>query len=317
MLVRSTPAAGGSRPLTRRATGRLRWALQHPGGCAAAVSRAIRGLADRWPSHPDSSRDPSVVPAGRWRAGLVRAPLPRVHKRDHDPPGRWAPPTIPPCAPPPVASSAARPASCTSAYTQQRRRAVSIRSHASLGPLRPQPLPLFDLLAEPADETVRRRGDVPSASKSVLPLFVGQFRQQLARPHHIVRPNTMIDQISVDRVIVERHKPAADTADEPNLLEDIRLVLLRVETADLPERRPEIAHDKPIRWFLVPPLDLVQRIVLVLEIRAVEHHQDDEQAFVRRRADEWVLIPGPLAAIFERRVMQAESSAGLRVTPGR
>src|ERR1700730_18097083 len=61
------------------------------------------------------------------------------------------------------------------------------------------------------------------------------------------------------------------------------------------------------------PFHLIQRVVLVLEIGAIERDQDDEEPLIRRRADKGVLLPRPWTAILERGVGEAEPPATFRV----
>src|SRR5579862_7137916 len=101
----------------------------------------------------------------------------------------------------------------------------------------------------------------------------------------------MVDKVAVNAAIREVYVPIRDTGDEAMLLEYLWPVFFRVETANLSKRRAEVQNNKPLRRAVLRSLDLVQRIVIVLEIRAVEEHEHDQQSLVRGRADERVLAP--------------------------
>ena len=58
-------------------------------------------------------------------------------------------------------------------------------------------------------------------------------------------------------------------------------------------------------------LHIVEGVVGVFQIGAVQHHQNDEQPLVRFRADERILLPGPLPQLFEVFDIRPEAAAGL------
>src|SRR5882724_3785027 len=52
----------------------------------------------------------------------------------------------------------------------------------------------------------------------------------------------------------------------------------------------------------------LQGVVLVLDVRAVEHHQDDEESLIGPHADERVLLPRPLADVLDGFVDQPKAA---------
>ena len=56
-------------------------------------------------------------------------------------------------------------------------------------------------------------------------------------------------------------------------------------------------------------LQLVERVVFVLDVRAVEHHEDDEEPLVGPRPDERILLPRPFTDVFDRLLGQAKATA--------
>src|SRR5450432_1286609 len=94
-------------------------------------------------------------------------------------------------------------------------------------------------------------------------------------------------------VIVELDEAAGDALDERLALEDLGIAALRCQAAGLAERSAEVAHDVPMADPFAASLDFVQRVVLVFDVRAVEHHQDDEEPLIGPHADERVLLPRP------------------------
>ena len=57
------------------------------------------------------------------------------------------------------------------------------------------------------------------------------------------------------------------------------------------------------------PLDVVQRIVVVLEISAVEDHHQREQALVGRGADKRILQPRPRPVRLQPQIVRTEARA--------
>src|SRR5262249_38303985 len=90
--------------------------------------------------------------------------------------------------------------------------------------------------------------------------------------------------------------------------EALDIVALRCKATGLAERGTEIAYDIPASD-LTAPAHLVDRVVRVLQIPAVEDEQDREQSFIRARADERVLPPRPRIQSRERWLLQPETPA--------
>ncbi len=114
-------------------------------------------------------------------------------------------------------------------------------------------------------------------------------------------------------VIVELDEAARDALDERFALEDLGIAALGRQATRLAERRAEVAHDIPVTNAFAVSLDFVQRVILVLDVRTVEHHQDDEEPLIRPHADERVLLPRPLADMLDGFVGQPKTTARLRV----
>ena len=78
---------------------------------------------------------------------------------------------------------------------------------------------------------------------------------------------------------------------KPCLLEALEAIAARIHLAGLAERRTQIAHHEPATAPSIGFLQLVDRVVVVFQIGAVEHQQDDQQSVQLVRADERVLLP--------------------------
>ena len=74
------------------------------------------------------------------------------------------------------------------------------------------------------------------------------------------------------------------------------------------ERGAEVARHVPLLDEIAVAV-LVERVVGVLEVGAVEHHQHHDQSLVRLGADERVVFPLPEAGLLQRRILQAEAAA--------
>jgi hypothetical protein len=114
-------------------------------------------------------------------------------------------------------------------------------------------------------------------------------------------------------VIVELDEAVLHTVDEGLALEDIGIAALRRKTRGLTEGRTEVANRIPLVDASSLFLHLVEHVVLVLDVRAVEHHQDGQQSLIRPRAHERVLLPRPAAGTLERFLAQAKSTTWLHV----
>jgi hypothetical protein len=75
-------------------------------------------------------------------------------------------------------------------------------------------------------------------------------------------------------MIVELDEAVLDAADERLAREDIRVSALRRQTRGLAQRRAQVADDIAARHAFPGLFHVVDDVVLVLEIRAVEHHQN-------------------------------------------
>jgi len=58
---------------------------------------------------------------------------------------------------------------------------------------------------------------------------------------------------------------------------------------------------------------LVERVIRILEIGVAKHEQEDQQTLIRPGSDEGILLPGPVAEIFEVADGRPEPSAGFLV----
>src|SRR5688572_14525819 len=105
---------------------------------------------------------------------------------------------------------------------------------------------------------------------------------------------------------------APDPEDERMPLERIRMILVRSEAVRVSQARPDIANDIPLLY--APAVAaFVDRVVAVLQVRAVEHHESHEQSLVRPAADEGVLFPAPWPQLLEAFLLEPEPAAGFRV----
>src|SRR5262249_49849412 len=153
---------------------------------------------------------------------------------------------------------------------------------------------------------------VAACAERVTPLSVAQLSEHLAGPPDVVGRNAP-EQLLMPAVIVELDETVLHAGDERFMLEHVDVSALRREPARLAQSRAQISNDVPslgaFTWFF----ERIERVVLVLHIRAVEHHQDDEESLVRTHADERILLPRPCADLFQRSVRQTKPSAWLRV----
>src|SRR5258706_5517648 len=143
------------------------------------------------------------------------------------------------------------------------------------------------------------------------PLAIAEPGQEGAGPTQVVWRDAVAHQFLMPAVIAEDHEPISDADDGGVAFELIRIVPRRSDPTGFAQRRAEIADDVPLRGVTARAADVVQRVVRVLEVEAVEHEQDREQTLVRPHPDERVHLPRPLAAASQRRLVQAETSAGL------
>src|ERR1041385_597440 len=133
---------------------------------------------------------------------------------------------------------------------------------------------------------------VPGA-KGVTPLLVGQARHQLPRPLHVGRANHR-HQLLMATGIIELDVIAVDRGDESMLLEALEAVAARVHLAGLTEGGAEIAYDKPARRAFSGFVKFVDAVVVVLQVRAVEHQQHDQQPVQLVGTDQRILLPPPV-----------------------
>src|SRR5262245_66058423 len=97
-------------------------------------------------------------------------------------------------------------------------------------------------------------------------------------------------------VVAEVDEPVAHADDEWLAFELRRVVRGRIEPADFAESRSQITDDKPTSDVTLRRLQFVECVVRVLQVGAVEQHENDEESLIRLRADERILFPGPAAA---------------------
>src|SRR6267378_2174045 len=172
-----------------------------------------------------------------------------------------------------------------------------------------RPLSFFDPLAQPLHEPLGHGRFVSARAECVDPLRVTEAADEVGGPLHFLRRDAVLHQLAVPAVIVEFDEPVLDVGDERITLEELDDAALRMQARRFSERGPEIADDVPALDLVARGLHVVQRVVDVLEIRAVEHQENDEQSLVRFRADERVLLPGPLTHLLHGWQFQPESSA--------
>ena len=120
----------------------------------------------------------------------------------------------------------------------------------------------------------------------------------------------------MQRVIVELDEAVADARDVARAFEQVEIVARRRQAAGASERVADIAHDVPA-FAAAVILELVDGVVRVLQVRAVEHHQDRQQPLIRLLSDEGVLLPGPFAVIRQRGLIQPEAAARFDMPAGR
>src|ERR1043166_4471998 len=152
---------------------------------------------------------------------------------------------------------------------------------------------IVNLLLQLREEAVRVAVGVIRRAEGVVPLPVGEPRQVFAGPLHVGRVNHR-NQFLMPSDIVELDVLAVDGGDEAVLLEAFETVAARIHLAGLAERGAEITHDEPVLRAFHRLLELVDAVVVVLQIRAVEHQQDDQQPVQFVRADQRVLLPPPV-----------------------
>src|SRR6185295_15334669 len=102
----------------------------------------------------------------------------------------------------------------------------------------------------------------------------------LARPPHIVWRDAFGDELLMPAVVVELDQAVVDALDEAKTIEEIRVALAGIELRRLAERAADVADDIPPRRTVARRHHFVDGVVRVLEIGAVEQHQDDEQALI-------------------------------------
>src|ERR1041385_2208127 len=161
------------------------------------------------------------------------------------------------------------------------------------------------------DEPRRQARFISTGSKRILPLPVGQAANQPRRPLHVLARDAVAQQLGVQAAVIAKHdEVAVHIRDEARLLKHVQVVPPRRDAAGTSEREPEIADDVPLlRRPARPVVVLVQGVVRVLQIGAVEQQQDDEQPLIRPLADERVLLPRPLPAVLQRGQIETEAAA--------
>src|SRR5258708_39320620 len=84
-------------------------------------------------------------------------------------------------------------------------------------------------------------------------------------------------------VIVELDEAVFHTGDKGLVLKNVWVPALRSQTSSLTQRRAEIANDIPALDARSVFFDLVERVVLILQVGTIEHHQHHQQSLVRLR----------------------------------
>src|SRR5262245_3266161 len=170
---------------------------------------------------------------------------------------------------------------------------------------------VLDVEADLSNEAVGDVSRVAARAEGGVPLAIGELREQLSGPPHVVGPDALLKQLRMRASSAELDEAVSHACDEPALLVPAGIVAARTRAAAVAERGPQIADDIPMFDFAVGRHP-IERVVRVFQIGAVEEQQDGEQTLMRRRSDEWVPPPGPRAHVLERRRVQSKPAAGTR-----
>src|SRR5262245_21219639 len=171
-------------------------------------------------------------------------------------------------------------------------------------------LRLSDPFAQNVDKSRGHVRRITTRSERILPLAFAQAADERGRPAHVLARDAAGHQFLMLPVIVELDKSALLPGDELRAGEDIEVVPLRRDATCPSKSKTEITHHVQVpRRRAGCRRVLVQRVVGVLEIRAVEHQQDDQQSLVWPLSDKGVLLPRPFALTDERRQVQAEAAS--------
>src|SRR5258708_2293314 len=147
-----------------------------------------------------------------------------------------------------------------------------------------------DLLMEPRDESLGDGGPISAGAKRVAPLPIGELLQKAGGEGDVLRRD-LTKQLLMAAVIVETDEAVLDVQDEGTAIEEVGVRARRHEAPSLAECGAQIANHVPAFGSVARLRHLIQGVVDVLEVRAVEDREDDEQASIRARADERILLP--------------------------
>src|SRR5918994_708160 len=148
------------------------------------------------------------------------------------------------------------------------------------------------------DANVKREHITRCAAPETYPVDVGggQILQQLFVPAAVLELDTAVGIHLVDEAV---------------LLELVDVIPSGVQDARRPERRTEIPHDVPAFGHTSVLTTLVDHIVVVLQVGAVDDHHEREETAVRLRADEWIPVPRPDVEVLEPRELRPKPSSAL------
>src|SRR5215468_11058864 len=111
--------------------------------------------------------------------------------------------------------------------------------------------------------------------------------------------------------VIELNEAVCDALDERLPFEDVGIAALRRQAVGLPEGRTKIANHVPVLRAFAGLFHFIENVVLVLDVRAVEHHQDDQQPLVGTHAHERVLLPRPAVDGLDGFLRQTKTAARL------
>ncbi len=154
---------------------------------------------------------------------------------------------------------------------------------------------------------------VPAGAERVLPLCRRQLAEKVADPSHVGRRHACGDvRLAPTALVVERHAVAFDAVDEPLLFESLNVVASAGhQPPRLSERRAEILHDIEVARIVSVRLNAIDDVLRVFEVPVVDHHHQYEQTLEWARADEGVVVPGPLTDVLLGFRLQTEPPARL------
>src|SRR5262245_14133286 len=122
----------------------------------------------------------------------------------------------------------------------------------------------------------------------------------------------MPDEARLFAVERELNNTVLGAFDEILAFELLDIVALWPQMPRLTKRATEIANDIPVIDGAVA-LHVVQRVVRVLQIPAVEDEKNDEEPPKGKSVDKRIVLPCPRTASVQRRFVQSEPSSGFEL----